>query len=62
MWVGAERTAHLLIFSPGMWESLSWDGFGVGAGKVDTDSDINPCLWSQTGLESNPSSAILLAV
>lgn len=64
MWVGAERTTHFLIFSPGMWESLSW-GRVRGGGKVGVDMELNLChlcLWSQTGLESNPSTAILLAV
>lgn len=33
-----------------------------GGRKGGTDLEINSCLWSQTGLELNPSSAILLAV
>lgn len=57
--MGAERTSCSLIFSPAMWESVSCCGIGEKVGK---DLEINPCLWSQTGLESSPSSAILLAV
>lgn len=56
--MGAEGNPSL-IFSLGVWEPLPCSGVG---GRGGADLEINPCLWSQTGLDSNLSSAILLAV
>lgn len=52
--MGAEQAAHALVFSPGMWESLSWDGIGggVGEGGYRFGDKSLPLVSDRPGIES----------